>query len=471
MQGLNGRLSFAIAAAALGSAFQHGYNIGVVNAPGELIRTWINSSYVNRTGEPLSTDAVTMIWSWAVSIYCVGGIIGGSITGLVSERMGRKGGLLFNNIFALIGAVFEGLSMMANSYELVIVGRFIIGINCGLNAGLAPMYLSEISPVHLRGAVGTVYQLVVTISILVSQIFGMESLLGTETLWPILLAMTAAPAVFQLLTLPFCPESPKFILITKGKEIEAQRALTWLRGSLEVHDEMDEMRGEYESMKLVPKTTLWEMLTNHTLRAPLIIAVMMMLAQQLSGINAVIYFSTDIFTNAGLTGQTPQYATLGMGGMNVLMTLVSLIIIEKAGRKTLQLIGLGGMLIDVILLTICLLFKDLGQWVSYLSIILVILFVVMFATGPGSIPWFLVTELFNSSARPMATSIAVTVNWAANFIVGLGFLPMQNLMGPYVFVIFAAFLAFFTWFTWQKVPETKNKTVEEISAMFRQQTY
>jgi len=469
--GLNGRLAFAITAAALGSAFQHGYNIGVVNAPGELIRTWINSSHLNTTGEQLTPSSVTMIWSWAVSVFCIGGIIGGSVTGLVSEFMGRKGGLLFNNIFALIGAVLEGLSLMSNSYIMLIAGRLVIGINCGLNAGLAPMYLSEISPVHLRGAVGTVYQLVVTISILVSQIIGMESLLGTESLWPLLLALTAVPAVFQLVTLPFCPESPKFILLVKGKEIEAQRALTWLRGSLEVHDEMDEMRGEYEAMKLVPKTTLKEMLTNSSLRAPLIIAVMMMLAQQLSGINAVMYFSTDIFISANLTPATSQYATLGMGGMNVLMTLISLVIIEKAGRKTLQLIGLGGMFVVTVLLTIFLALKDQSTVFSYLSIILVILFVVMFATGPGSIPWFLVTELFNSSARPMATSIAVTVNWVANFVVGLGFLPIQEALGPYVFVIFAAFLAFFTYFTWKKVPETKNKTIEEISAMFRQQTY
>ena len=120
---------------------------------------------------------------------------------------------------------------------------------------------------------------------------------------------------------------------------------------------MDEMRAESEAMKLVPKTTLREMCTNPSLRSPLIIAVMMMLAQQLSGINAVIYFSTDIFKSAGLSTETSQDATLGMGGMNVLMTIVSLILIERAGRKTLMLVGLIGMLIDVILLTICLYFK------------------------------------------------------------------------------------------------------------------
>ncbi|PZC75443.1 hypothetical protein B5X24_HaOG206052 [Helicoverpa armigera] len=109
------------------------------------------------------------------------------------------------------------------------------------------------------------------------------------------------------------------------------------------------------------------------------------------------------------------------------------------------------------------------SWVSYLCIALVILFVVMFAVGPGSIPWFLVTELFNQSARPAATSVAVTVNWTANFIVGLSFLPLSSALGPNVFIIFAVLQLLFIMFIFFKVPETKNKTVEEITAMFRQQ--
>ena len=134
----------------------------------------------------------------------------------------RKGGLLWNNLLVLIGVVFELLSKPCGVYELLIVGRFILGINSGLNAGLAPMYLAEISPIHLRGAIGTVYQLVLTISILVSQILGLGGLMGTDALWPWLLAVALLPAIFQVCTLPLCPESPKFVLLNKGKEIEAQ---------------------------------------------------------------------------------------------------------------------------------------------------------------------------------------------------------------------------------------------------------
>ncbi|XP_068223773.1 solute carrier family 2, facilitated glucose transporter member 1-like [Palaemon carinicauda] len=469
--GFNARLGFAVAAAALGSAFQHGYNLGVINAPQKVIGQWINETNYERHGEYLTEGVLTVIISIMVSIYCIGGMIGGALTGIFSTRFGRKGGLLVNNVFAVLAAILFGFCQMGSSYEMIIAARFVIGINNGLNAGLAPMYLSEIAPTNLRGAIGTVYQLVVTISILFSQIMGLESILGTETLWPVLLALTALPAVFQLVTLPICPESPRFLLITKDEPMAAQRALTWLRDTSNVQDEMGEMRNEAEAAKLVPSVSLREILSNPTLRIPLVISLMMMMAQQLSGINAVIFFSTKIYKSAGLSDEAALNATIAMGSMNVLMTVASLVMVEKFGRKTLMLAGLFGMLVDVFVLFICLLLKDTAPWVSYLSIFLVILFVVMFATGPGSIPWFLVTELFAQNARPMASSIAVAVNWTAAFLVGLGFLPIQELIGPYVFLIFVALLAGFIVFTWKKVPETKGKTIDEITAIFKQSAY
>ncbi|KAJ8706585.1 hypothetical protein PYW07_012663 [Mythimna separata] len=513
MAGMNSRLAFAIISSACWSAFQHGYNTGVLNAPQAVMSEWLQKEVLTGTNTSLAAKddpKVTTVMSIAVAIYCVGGMIGGIITGVVADRFGRKGGLLWNNALVFAAALLEGLAKTANSAEMLILGRLLIGVNSGLNAGLAPMYLAEISPVSLRGSIGTVYQLVITMTILLSQVLGLESVLGTPEGWPYLLAATAIPAVLQIFTLPVCPESPKFLLLNKGQELHAQRALNWLRGDVAVHGEMEEMHQEAEKNKISKKVTLRELFSNRQLRQPLLIAMVVMVAQQFSGINAVIFFSTDIFTRVKLTTSQSQYATLGMGAMNVVMTVISLLLVERAGRKTLLLSGFAGMFVcsvglvscmgamNVVMTVISLLLVERAgrktlllsgfagmfvcsvglvvaymyahiSWVSYLCIGLVILFVVMFAVGPGSIPWFLVTELFNQSSRPAATSVAVTVNWTANFIVGLSFLQLSIALGANVFIIFAVLQLIFIFFIFFKVPETKNKTVEEITAMFRQQ--
>merc|ERR1711973_217148 len=466
VEGLNPRIAFAIAAGAVGSSFQHGYNTGVLNAPQKIMTNWVKSKVcANTTEETVSLDEcdseAEIIWAWTVAIFCIGGMMGGSMVGFISSRLGRKGGLLLNNILVAVAALLMGLAKTAGSFHMLILGRLIIGINSGLNAGLAPMYLSEISPTSLRGALGTVYQLIITLSILISQILGTNNVLGTEDGWHWLLTITAIPAILQVASLPFCPESPKYLLLDKDDEMAAQSALGWLRGTIEVHDEMDEMKQEQESMKLVPKVTLKEMIINGSLRQPLIIAMMMMLAQQLSGINCAIFYK------AGLNEQESQGATLGMGSMNVLMTVVSLILIEKAGRKTLMLAGLSAMLVMTTLLLASLLTYATVPAMSYLAIVAVILFVVGFATGPGSIPWFFVTELFAQSGRPTATSIAVTVNWSANFLVGLAFVPLNRIMGAYVFILFMVIQLFFIIYVYFAVPETKNRTIEDITAQFR----
>jgi len=413
----------------------------------------------------MSEKEYTFVWALIVSFFCVGGIFGGSAIGFISGYFGRKGGLLLNNLLMALGGILMVSAKYASSYELLIVGRLVIGVNSGLNAGIAPMYLSEIAPTSMRGAVGTVYQLIITISILLAQILGMKNILGNESGWPWLLFLTVIPGVMQLATLPFCPESPKHLLLDKDDEQRAISALTWLRGRVDVHSEIEEYKSEREASKGVRKVTLLEMVRTSHLLKPLIVAMMMMLAQQLSGINAAIFYSTSIFESAGLDLYTSQVATLGMGACNVMMTIVSLILIEKAGRKTLMISGLTIMLVTTTMILICLNVKS--DVLSYISIAMVILFVVGFAVGPGSIPWFFVTELFGQDARPTATAVAVVTNWSANFLVGLSFEPIMLVAGAYVFIIFIVMQLLFILYVHFQVPETKNRTIEEITAQFK----
>lgn len=469
---LTKNLIWAVFAAAVGSSFQHGYNGGVVNAPEKLIAQFINDTYSKRYQEFASDAQIDFIFALIVSIFCIGGCIGAMATAFVADRIGRKEGLFYNNLLVLIACPLMALSKSLNSYEFLIIGRLIIGINAGLNAGLAPLYLNEISPINLRGALGTIYQLVITISVLLSTIFGMPALFGTETLWPLLFIIPILPAIFMLSVLPKYKESPKFLLLNQGKELQAQQALAWFRETGDVQDEMDDLRAENEIAKMSPAISISDLLTQISLRKPLIISIVIMLSQQFSGINAVLFFSTSIFRSAGLGEHSAIQATLGMSLVNVLMTIVSLFLVDKAGRKTLHMSGLMGMAITCIILAFCLgsnssNASNASNASSILAVISVYVFIIMFASGPGSIPWFLVAELFPSNARPLASSIAVTVNWLANFTVSLCFLPLSNILHGYTFFLFAILLVIFFLFTYYKVPETKGVTAEEISALFK----
>ncbi|XP_061675743.1 solute carrier family 2, facilitated glucose transporter member 3 [Syngnathoides biaculeatus] len=456
-------LLYCVSTAVIGS-LQFGYNTGVINAPEQKLRRFFQNVSLERFNEPFSPGANTMVWSFAVAIFSVGGMAGSFSVGAIVNKFGRRKSMLLANILALLGGGLMGLSSLSRSFEMVIIGRLIIGVFCGLCTGLTPMYVGEIAPTALRGAFGTLHQLGVVIGILVAQIFGLESLLGSDTLWPILLALTALPAILQSIMLPFCPESPRYLLIVLKQEEEARKALVRLRGCEDVSDDIDEMKEEGMRMAMEKKVTILELFRSHNYRQPIIIAIVLQLSQQFSGINAVFYYSTGIFATAGVT--QPIYATIGAGVVNTVFTVVSLFLVERAGRRTLHLIGLAGMAISALVMTISLSLVKTSPSLSYLAIVGVFAFVASFEMGPGPIPWFIVAELFSQGPRPAAMAVSGFSNWTANFLVGLGFPKLEELCGPYVFIIFMVLLILFFIFTFLRVPETKGRTFDDIAQGF-----
>ncbi|CAH1736358.1 unnamed protein product [Aphis gossypii] len=473
-QGLTFFLSYTILASMLGM-LQFGYNTGVINAPEGNIEKFIKDVFEDRYKENMDHAQAELLYSFAVSIFAIGGMLGGFSGGIIANRFGRKGGLLLNSFVGIGGACLMGLTKYFNSYEVLFIGRFIIGVNCGLNTSLVPMYISEIAPLNLRGGLGTVNQLAVTTGLLISQILGIEQILGTDEGWPLLLGLAICPAILQLILLPVCPESPRYLLITKQWEEEARKALRRLRATNQIEEDIEEMRAEERAQQSEATISMMELVCSPTLRQPLIISVVMQLSQQLSGINAVFYYSTSLFITAGLAENVAKFVTIGIGVIMVNMTLVTMPLMDKTGRRTLHLYGLGGMFIFSIFITISLLIteffgfvQEMIDWMSYLAVVSILGFVVFFAVGPGSIPWMITAELFSQGPRPAAMSIAVLINWVANFAVGIGFQPLKTALDNYTFLPFSVLLAIFWIFTYKKVPETKNKTFEEILALFRQ---
>ncbi|KAM4694105.1 solute carrier family 2, facilitated glucose transporter member 2 [Discoglossus pictus] len=472
---LTGTLIFTVFTAVLGS-LQYGYGIGVINAPQKIIERHyarvleVDILEHNETesggADAPSHPSVTMYWSLSVSVFSLGGMVSSFFVGWIADKLGRTKAMMAVNTLAVIGSLLMGLAPLGQAHALVIAGRLVTGLYCGLSSGLVPMYVGEISPTPLRGALGTLHQLAIVTGILISQVVGLEFILGSKDLWPVLLGLSGVPAVIQTILLIFCPESPRYLFIKLGKEEAAKKNLIKLRGNLyDPSKDIVEMRREKEEAASEKKVSIIQLFKSPKYRQPLIVSLVLHMSQQFSGINGIFYYSTSIFTKSGIS--QPVYATIGVGAVNTIFTVVSVLIVEKAGRRSLYLIGLAGMCICAIVMTIALALLSQYAWMSYLCMVAIFLFVIFFEVGPGPIPWFIVAELFSQGPRPAAMAISGCCNWTCNFIIGMCFQYIADLCGPYVFIIFAILLFGFTVFTYFKVPETKGKSFEEISAEFR----
>ncbi|XP_059543004.1 solute carrier family 2, facilitated glucose transporter member 2 isoform X1 [Myotis daubentonii] len=492
-------LVFTVFTAVLGS-FQFGYDIGVINAPQQIIithyrhvldvpladRKALSSDAIASTEEMPRTPnlmnstptpppdeelveedsgLITMLWSLSVSSFAIGGMIASFFGGWLGDQLGRIKAMLIANILSLAGALLMGFSKMGPSHILIISGRAVSGLYCGLISGLVPMYIGEIAPTTLRGAIGALHQLAIVTGILISQIVGLDFILGNRELWHILLGLSAVPAVLQSLLLFFCPESPRYLYIKLDEENKAKKSLKRLRGGVDVTKDIAEMRKERSEASSEQKVSIIQLFTNPSYRQPILVSLMLHMAQQFSGINGIFYYSTSIFQTAGLS--QPVYATIGVGAINTVFTALSVFLVEKAGRRSLFLIGMSGMCVCAVFMSVGLVLLNKFAWMSYVSMVAIFLFVSFFEIGPGPIPWFMVAEFFSQGPRPAALAIAAFSNWTCNFIVALCFPYIAEFCGPYVFFLFAGVVLAFTLFTYFKVPETKGKSFEEIAAEFQ----
>uniref|UniRef100_A0A3B4FBY9 Solute carrier family 2, facilitated glucose transporter member 5 n=1 Tax=Pundamilia nyererei TaxID=303518 RepID=A0A3B4FBY9_9CICH len=452
-------LVLATLIAAFGSSFQYGYNVSVVNS----MQQFYNTTYMERYHSPMEENVLTLLWSLSVSMFPLGGFFGSLMVAPLANKLG-KGTLLFNNIFSIVPAIMMGVSEIAKSYEIIIVARFIVGI-CALSSNVVPMYLGEIAPKNLRGALGIVPQLFITVGILCAQVLGIRNILGNST-WTLMLGLTSIPAAIQLLLLPFFPESPRYMLIQNGDEKKATKALQRLRGWDDVDSELLEMRQEDQSEKVEGHLSVFSLLSQRSLRWQLISIVVMNMGQQLSGVNAIYYYADSIYGSAGVRESDIQYVTVGTGAVNVFMTITAVFIVEASGRRLLLLCGFGICCGACVLLTVALNLQETVTWMPYVSIASVIIYVIGHAIGPP-IPYVVATEMFRQTARPAAFMVAGSVHWLSNFIVGLVFPFLeQRGLGPYSFIIFAVICLVTLIYIWLVVPETKKKTFLEVFQMF-----
>ena len=438
--------------AAMGG-FLFGYDTAVISGTLALVR---NQFGLNSAME-----------GWYVSSALIGCIIGVSGAGWMSDKYGRKIVLLLTGALFSISAIGCAISP---SFTQLIVYRFIGGIGVGIASMLSPMYISEISPPTMRGKLVTLYQFAITIGILSAyfvNVWLLEAsgtpgfsnmsnfhLVFKEEVWRGMLGMEAIPAISFFLLILIIPRSPRW-LVVKGDTARARRILTGLVGSQIAESEIKEI----EETLAMEKGT-WKMLLEPGLKMALFIGVALAVLQQFTGIDAIIYYGPRIFEQAGFGLSEALGGQVVIGIINVTFTVIAIFTIDIFGRRRLLLTGTFGMLLSLIAIGFLFYF---GYATDVLLLILILVFIACFAFSLGPVVWVILSEIYPTKIRGRAMSIATIAVWIGTSVIGQMIpISLDNLGPDITFWIFALFCLPTLYIGWKLLPETKNRSLEDI---------
>jgi len=399
---------------------------------------------------------------WAVSSLIIGCIIGAASSGVLSDRFGRKKVLIAAAILFVIGSIGSAIPDTFTGY---IIARMIGGLGIGITSTLCPLYNAEIAPAKYRGRLVALNQLATVTGIFLvyfvnSGIAGAgDEAWNISTAWRWMFGVGAIPGVIFLVLLFFVPESPRW-LIKQGRPVEALSILLKIHGEDLARQEVLDIK---ESFKQEKGSSIRQ-LFRPGLRIALIIGVALAVLQQITGINAIMYYAPEIFKQTGAGTNASLVQTILVGFINFLFTILALWLIDKVGRKALLLVGSSVMTLCLAVIGIAF---HTGHTSGPLVLIFILLYVAAFAVSLGPVVWVLLAEIFPNRIRGRATAIASMALWAADYVVSQSFPPMLNSAGPAMtFWIFGIMSLITVLFTWRVVPETKGKSLEEIESLW-----
>jgi len=487
------------------SGFLFGFDTGVISGALQPIRDEFN---LNDTLSELVVGATTF-----------GAIFGGLFAGICSDRFGRKPITLFSSVVFVVGAI---IMAAAPNFGVLILGRLVVGFGVGLASMIVPVYLSEVAPRTLRGRLTTVNVLMITFGQLVSYLINI-AFATTNNGWRYMFGIAAAPALIQLLILPFLPESPRQ-LIVRGKTDQATAALNRIYGkSVPESFVQVELLNIKQGIEITKNGSYRELFQPYN-RKPLIISCALQAAQQLSGFNCAMYYAATILHMAGFrSNSSSTYFSIVVSATNFLFTSVALSIIDKVGRRRILVYSMIAMIIGLFALggafagqqgfmTVqdncnygtncarCVQDSSTCSWSASQSVCAVttslapsdiyqsstgcppqshdqaltgilfaslVVYVAGYALGLGNVPWLMQSELFPLSIRGKANGIATAVNWACNLIISTSFLSMTNGVSAAGTFWFYGGLSIVFWiFAIFEVPETANRSLEDIRRLF-----
>ncbi|WEG12868.1 sugar porter family MFS transporter [Pullulanibacillus sp. KACC 23026] len=391
-----------------------------------------------------------------VSSILVGAMIGAAISGRLSDKYGRRKNVMVAAAIFCIGAIGTAL---APSTGVLILFRIVLGIAVGCASALVPLYLSEMAPANIRGALSSLNQLMIVTGILIAYII--NYIFAPIEGWRWMLGLAFVPGIILLIGMLFLPESPRWLL-KQNREQEARNILQHLRKGIGVEKEIADIKKTNAE-----ENGGWKMLKQKWVRPALIVGVGLAVFQQIIGCNTVIYYAPTTITKVGLGDSAALLGTIGIGIINVIVTIFAIWLMDKLGRKKLLLIGSIGMAVCLFALGLLTKFGGHSSATGYITLACLAVYIVFFAATWGPVVWVMIGEIFPLNVRGLGIGISGVANWGANLLVSLTFPSLLDRFGNMLFVVYGVMgiLAFF--FVTLYVTETKGRSLEQIEIDLR----
>jgi len=417
-----------------------GYDTGVIS--GALL--FINESW----------DLSDTLQGVLVSSVLIGAVIGAATNGILADIFGRKKIIMATAVIFILGSI---MCAFAPNITVLILSRTFVGLAVGIVNFIVPLYISEISPKHLRGTLVSLYQWAITSGILFSYFINVV-FSNSFYNWRWMLFAGVVPGLILFVGMLFMKDTPRW-LISKNRIDEAKAVFLKIEPNVDLNKEISDVKrtlSSSESNKFIFKK--WMLM-------PFVVGIGMMFTQICTGINTIIYYAPTIFKSAGFDSNiTAIYATAGIGVVNFLMTIVAVYFTDKWGRKPLLYFGLSGIMLSLFALSASFVFADiLADSAKWVSVTCLVSYIICFAMSLGPVAFILVSEVFPLSIRGFSMSICVLSNFAFNFFVVASFPVLLNRIGgAWTFSIFGLISVFCIVFVYFCVPETKGISLEQI---------
>ena len=453
------RLLATVISVSLGSSLQFGFATGSLNNLSDIVPATLAAA-----GNPISIAQ----WAFINSCFSIGGLIGSYGVVVPLALLGRKKTLLLANVFVFMSSAFMWYGTV---WWVLVLGRICVGVVAGVAQMVAGSYMTEISPIGIRGSVGVCSQVGIVIGIAFANFLTQPSfhIFGSMEKWRYTFLVPSLFSLFQLAVLPWCPESPSYLIKAKGSSTTLA-TLRALHRELSAAAHLSNLRQEVqEGGKAGDDMSVWELLRTSSLRKQVLVGIVIKIGVQFSGIDAIFYYSTLMFTQAKVAD--PQLATTLLSLVNLAMTFIAMGIMEKAGRRALIMVTWVGMCSGFFTIFLASTGVEAlgiqGSLLPNLEVLAMVCIIICFAVGVGNVEGFIISEIMPVYAKDTLMSIGQPLNWIANLTVSTLFPILFVAMGRYAYLIFVALTAFFGWFTYTKLPETKGRTIAQVTEEFK----